>query len=180
MDILTLKRYLCNVFQSDDSGIIKLKEESKDATLKLVYICDVPFGSLIIKMDKIRFEKFLNDNQKLGFNKHSDYLIVTEDKLVFIEMKSKREVNHDLVTECINKFSSDNCVLEYADAIFQTMLTKEAFFEKKETHYVLLYQNPSISKTTIALETECPNNIPKAFRKIPISNEGTVSFYRTI
>ncbi len=180
MDILTLKDSLCNV-NSCNSGSAILEERDNNASLKRITICDIPNGALIVKMDNhVRFSNFIRDQKAWGFNKHSDYLIITNDKIVFIEMKSKKDINQDLIDDCEQKFTSDNCTMHYADSIFREMLSKQSFFDKREPHYVLLYQNPSITKTLTALVKLMPNTTPKAFRRIPISNEGTISFFRTI
>ena len=131
-------------------------------------------------MDKTRFNNFLSDKKEIGFNKHSDYIIITDDKVVFIEMKSKKEVNQELMDECRTKFTSDECSLDYADAIFQRILNKNSFFKKREFHFVLFYQALSIAKTPTAPENPSPNLTPDTFRPISVVNEGTVSFFRTI
>jgi len=177
MDILTLKNSLCNVNQCT-SGTFLLEETDQSATLRKVSLCDIPCDSLIVKMDKIKFNNFLKD--QWGFNKHSDYLIITNDKLVFIEMKSKTEVSQKLRDDCQQKFTSDGCTMNYADTIFKLMLSKNSFFVNKEPHYVLLFQSPSIAKTPTAVGTELPNTTPNSFRQISVCNEGTISFYRTI
>lgn len=179
MDVITLKNSLCSVKQHI-SGLYSFEENGRDATLRKVYMCDIPSGALIIKLDGIKFSKFLIENGSWGFNKHSDYLIITDDKLVFIEMKSKKAVGSDLKKECIQKFSSDECSMNYADLIFQKMLSKNSFFDKREQHYVLLFQAPSIMKTPIKAGAELSNTTPNTFRQIPVANESTISFYRTI
>lgn len=180
MDILTLKDSLCNAVFCN-SGEFLLEEKDKHATLKKVTLCNIPNGSLIIRMgNNVKFSNFLKDQRTWGYNKHSDYLIITNDKIVFIEMKSKKEVNQELIEDCIQKFTSDKCVIYYADYIFQEMLLKKTFFNIREHHYVLLYQNLSIAKTLTSIGAELPNITPSTFRRIPISNEGIVSFFRTI
>ena len=178
MDILTLKNSLCTVEQC--TGTYLLKETGKDAILNKVYLCDIPCDSLIVKMDNIKFDKFFKAQNGWGFNKHCDYLIVTDDKLVFIQMKSKKEIDQTLITECIQKFSSDECTINYADLIFQKMLSKNSFFDKRETHYILLYQGTSIAKTPTTQGVIISNTTPNTFRAIPVANESTISFNRTI
>jgi hypothetical protein len=179
MDIQTLRNSLCNV-NPCTSGTFTLEEKDKSATLRKVFLCDIPSESLIVKMDNIRFNNFLKDQKTWGFNKHSDYLIITSDKLVFIEIKSKMEVGQELKDECVQKFASDSCTLNYADKIFRELLSKTPFFENRESHYVLLYQSPSISKTPTTLGTDSPNTSPNSFRKISVSNDTTLSFRRTL
>lgn len=179
MDIVTLKHSICKVAECD-SGNYLLEETDPHATLRQVNICDIPTGSLIIKMDGTKFSNLLIDKKAWGFNKHSDYLIVTDIDLVFIEMKSRKDVNEELVEECRQKFTSDNCSISYADKIFQELLSKNAFFKQRSPHYVLLYQGPSIIKDPTEYAKEPPNNTPATFRKIAIQDSSTLSFKRTI
>lgn len=179
MDILTLKKSLCDVRQCT-SDTYTLVELDKCATLKTVHICDIPCNSLIIKMDKTKFNNFLKDQKEWGFNKHSDYLIITDDKLIFIELKSITEVGTELKGKCIQKFKSDKCTINYADNIFKEMLSKNPFFSSRKQHYVLLYQAPSVTKLPTVLCTENPNITPETFRRIPVQNDGTISFNKII
>lgn len=179
MDILTLRNSLCTVNQCTN-GTYLLKETDKSATLNKVYLCDIPYDSLIVKMDRIRFDKFLKDRKDWGFNKHSDYLIITNDKLVFIEMKSKKGIDKTLKDECIQKFSSDECIINYADLVFQKMLSKNSFFDKREAHYILLFQGPSIAKTPTVQRVITGNTTPSTFKAISVANESTISFIRII
>lgn len=179
MDKATLKKSLCNC-EECSSGSFLLEEKGDDATLRAVTMCDIPKDSLIVKMDKVRFNNFLIDRKAVGFNKHSDYLIITDDKAVLIEIKSKKEVNQDLFDECRTKFISDKCSLDYADDIFQRMMNKNSFFENREFHFVLLHQTLSMAKTPTTPESQLPNLTPDSLRKIPVVNNGTISFFRTI
>lgn len=180
MDKATLKKSLCNC-NDCSAGSFILEEKEDDATLRAVTLCDIPKGALVVKMDKIRFNNFLIDKKEIGFNKHSDYIIVTDDKVVFIEMKSKKEVNQELTDECRTKFMSDGCSLDYADSIFQRLLNKNSFFANREFHYVLFYQTVSMAKTPTAHDNNLsPNMTPDTLRPIPVVNQGVVSFFRTI
>ena len=122
MDVQTLKNSLCNVKQCE-SDMYVLEEKDKSASLRRVTMCDIPIGSLVIRMDnKVHFNNFLKD--KWGFNKHSDYLIVTDTeatekcffnglcnslpesikgKLVIKVIEAKK--TGSLIEECINSVS---------------------------------------------------------------------------
>lgn len=178
MNIETIARSLCKVTSCTNETT--LKENTSNATLKSVVLCDIPTGALVVKMDGIKFSNFLIDKKEWGYNKHSDYLIITDDKLVFIEMKSASEISKTLNDECIQKFSADECAVNYADLIFQKMLSKNTFFNKRETHYVLLFQKISMAKTPTTVIESQSNTTPNTFRSIPVVNEATISFSRTI
>ncbi len=174
MDINTLKDSFSNLQNEDNSGEFKLKESGKDATLKEVTLINIPNDSLIVKMDGVKFDKLFID--KWGFNKHSDYMVITNDKVIFIEMKSKSEFDDKLGEECRKKFTSDKSVMDYADSIFENILSKNSFFRQKEFHYVLLYQSLSINKTPTIKQPNNSNTEPNNFRKIAISNEGVIDY----
>lgn len=180
MDKPTLKQVLCNCKECI-SGSFLLKETDSSATLTDVTMCDIPANAMVVKMDKVRFCNFFIDKKEWGYNKHSDYLIVTDDKLVFVEMKSKKQVDKYLSDECSQKFSSDECVLIHADNIISKMMKKTSFFDKLEIHYVLLYEALSMAKTpTSANGVISPNLTPSTFRAIPVVNGGTISYNRAI
>ena len=179
MDKATLKKSLCNCIECS-SGSFLLEEKGDDATLRAVSMCDIPKDALIVKMDKVRFNNFLIDRKEIGFNKHCDYIIITDDKIVFIEMKSKTEVNQGLKDECRIKFTSDGCSLDYSDRIFQKILNKNPFFENRECHYVLLFQALPMTKSPTHPDNLLPNLTPDTFRPLSVVNQGTVSYNRTI
>lgn len=181
MDIQTLKKSLCKG-EECLTGTYTLKENGDKATLTNVTMCDIPLNALIVKMDGIKFEKFFNNKiiKDWGFNKHSDYLIITRDRLVFIEMKSTKDVSEKLEEECFKKFASDSCTINYADEIFMNLLSKNPIFRERELHYVLLFQSTSINKNEFSKTTQSPNKTPKTFRKIGISNKDTISYNRMI
>ena len=181
MDRATLKQSLCNCKECVNGSYL-LKETDSSATLTDVTMCDIPANALIVKMDKkVRFSNFFQDKKEWGYNKHSDYLIVTDDKLLFVEMKSKKMVDQSLRDECNQKFSSDECVIAHADNIIEKMMRKTSFFNKREAHFVLLFEAPSMAKTPTTLTGVLPPNLtPSTFRSIQVPNGGTISFNKAI
>ena len=178
MDINTLKSSFSDLKYKDNSGVFKLKESGKDATLKEVTLINIPNDSLIVKMDDVKFHNLFID--KWGFNKHSDYMVITDDKIIFIEMKSKSKFDDKLKEECQKKFASDKSTMDYADSIFENLLLKNSFFRQKEFHYVLLYQSMPINKTPTINQPNNSNTEPNNFRKIAISNEGVIDYKKII
>lgn len=180
MDIQNLRLSVCNC-QQCPAGSALLRETGRDATLTNITICDLPANALVIKMDKTRFNGFLLDKKEWGYNKHSDYLIVTDDKLVFVEMKSRKLVGKSLSDDCVKKFTSDDCTVKHADNIIEKMMLKNAFFNRRVQHFVLFYETTSISKTLTTMScTPRPNNTPLTFRPIAVNNGATISYRRTI
>lgn len=162
------------------SGSFTLEETGTDATLRKIHLIDIPNDAIIVKMDDVKFLKFLKPNKELGYNKHSDYMLIVSNKVVFFELKSKTEVNDSLNEECITKFSSDLCVTKYSDSIFEVLLKEGTFFNGKEIHYVLLYQLPSASKNPTLYTQYPPNSTPAEYRRLSVSNDSVISFLRAI
>lgn len=173
-----LQSFLNNYTRITD-GSYTLEETGKDATLRKIHLIDIPNNAIIVKMDDVKFHKFLKPNKELGYNKHSDYMLVVNDKIVFFELKSKTDVNESLNEECITKFCSDLCVTKYSDCIFDILLNEGTFFSEKNIHYVLLYQLPTATKTTSF--TVLPSNSnPKEYRRIQVANDSVLSYFRAI
>ena len=181
MDLQTIRVTFCKCNECT-TGSALLKETDKSATLTDVTICDIPKNALVVKMDNnVRFSNFFLDKKEWGYNKHSDYLIITDDKLVLVEMKSKKMLDQELQDDCEKKFSSDECTLLYSDHIIEKLMKKNSFFNKREIHFVLLYEAPSITKTPTSVATTVPpNTTPSTFRPIAVPNGATISYMRTL
>lgn len=167
-----LKSSLCSVAVCSQETI--LKETGAEATLREVKIVNLPQETLVIKMDSVRFHGLFKD--KWGFNKHCDYALVTDSEVVFVELKSRNELTDNMRNDCEKKFQSDICTIEYADAIFANLLSKNKFFINRKKHYVVFYQALSVSKTPTQTKDKKANNSPETFRPIAIQNQGTIRF----
>ncbi|MDE5874208.1 MAG: hypothetical protein K2H15_01070, partial [Muribaculaceae bacterium] len=66
------------------------EEKDKGAKLNRITIINIPTDSIALKLEHISMEGLTAKSivKKLGYNQHCDYVIVTPDKCVFIEMKS--------------------------------------------------------------------------------------------
>lgn len=169
-----LKKSLCNA--TICSQETTLMENDASATLKEVRIVDLPPNTLVIKMDKANFDGWIKNNLGWGFNKHCDYALVTDSEVIFVELKSKNELTDNMRNDCEKKFQSDICTIEYADAIFANLLSKNKFFINRKKHYVVFYQALSVSKTPTQTKDKKANNSPETFRPIAIQNQGTIRF----
>lgn len=180
MDINTLQSSLCNVQECSENAT--LIETDNSATLRKITICNVPQGSILIKMDEAKFNNFFKGLKEWGYNRHCDYALVTDQDIYFFEMKSQNSINQNLLESCKTKFLSDQCVIKYADTIFDILLNKERFFEKRKQHFVLFYQANSLNKTSTFphKQKQSTGGSPTNFQKIPIANEGIVSLDRII
>ena len=156
----------------------ELVESAPSATLKKVYVCNIPKDTVVLRMDNIKVFNFIAESMKLGYNKHCDYALITDTHVVFVELKSQKNLNDKLKEECIKKFSADLCVLDYADAVFRIMASKNSYFDKMEKRYVLLYQALPIPKISITNQNQqiTTNDNPNNFRSLKVVNESRLDF----
>lgn len=180
MDKFTLGKRFCDVSSCVDGEIV-LVESDPGATLKEVTVFGLPADAYAVKLDPIKVNKLFNCVKEWGFNKHGDYLIVTDNALVVVEMKSKDDVDEKLAHECELKFKSDTCIFDYCDIVFARMVGKNPFFKGRKVYYVLFYQGPTAEKRPVsARPSEEPptHNAPERFARISVRNKGRVSFGR--
>ena len=182
MDKLTLGKRFCDVTRCV-GGEIVLVENGYRSTLREVTVFGLPADAYAVKLDPIKVDKLFNCVKEWGFNKHGDYLIVTDNELVVVEMKSRSDVDEELAHECELKFKSDACIFEYCDIVFDRMVGKNPFFKGRTIYYVLFYQGPTAEKRPVsARPSEKPptHNTPERFARIAVSNKGRVSFGRMV
>lgn len=154
------------------------QEKDNGARLKEVTVVNIPDGSLVMKLEHIAINGLVRKpgvEKKWGFNQHSDYVIATPDKCVFIEMKSNPRLGK-IKDETIVKFVSDNCLVNYADSIFSELCGKNVFFCKRESHYVLFYSAPDGFKPPAGPLRKIDNLTPKELRPIPLYNGSRIDF----
>lgn len=182
MDKQTLRKALCATFTSADGEVI-LKETDSGATLREVTIHGLPSDSYAVKLDNIKVSN-LFINKKIGsFNKHGDYLIVTDREMIVVEMKSQKELSEKLLDECKRKFKSDCCIFDYCDSVFFRILKKNPFFKGKPIYFVLLYQGAPIAiSPTSAKPSGAPprHTDPEDFLRIPVADKDRVNFNRLL
>lgn len=154
------------------------RENDNGARLKEVTVVNLPAGSLVMKLEHIALNHLVEKRgveKKWGFNQHSDYVIATSDKCVFIEMKSNPRLGY-IIDETIVKFVSDNCLVNYADSIFSELCGKNGFFSNRESHYVLFYAAPDGFKPPVGPLQKNDNLTPKELRPIPLYNCSRIDF----
>lgn len=178
MDLNTLRNSFNKVIIPKDNTLC-LTESDGEATLNKIEIYDVPPETFAVKIDKFKLDNVFKTAGKWNYNKHGDYLIVTEKKLIFIEMKSAKKVEGSMSEQLRNKFLSDTCIISYFDSIFSNMLSKNSFFKDMETLYIAFYRSPSIQKFPTNMVAQEPEHTsPEKYAKFGVHNEQKINFNR--
>ncbi len=165
------------------NGEVKCLEYDAKAKLQEVTIVNVPNDSIVLKLEHIAMNGLVRKagiEKEWGFNQHSDFVIVTPDKCVFIEMKSNPKLDN-IKKETIIKFISDVCLMNYSDNIFTNLCQKNPFFMNRDLHFVLFHAAPPIAKVPVSftppgLSSPKPNSIPSAFRPFSLENKSKINF----
>ncbi|MDE5693705.1 MAG: hypothetical protein K2I09_07295 [Duncaniella sp.] len=183
MDKDTLRLRFSNVVRVSD-GELQLLETGNDATLREVIVTGLPDDAYAVKIDPIKVQKLFSCEKDWAYNKHGDYLIVTDNELIVVEMKSKMDLTDDVVNDVKLKFKSDTCILNYCDSVFRVMLEKNPFFGSKPTYFVLFYQKLPIQKLTTVppvLPPAPPQHLkPDAFARLQVANGEKVNVKRLL
>lgn len=171
------KASLCTATELNPRNRFELVETDPQAKLKKVIVSDIPEGALVCRLEHVALTGLTNAPTEKGwsYNKHCDYLIISDNSCIFIEMKSNPKVeNVRDVTR--NKFKADACLMKYADTIFEDLRSKNKFFNGKNCHYVLLYRGENLLKPLLGRKSYPANNYPHLFREIAVKNDEIVSY----
>lgn len=153
-------------------------ESDKNAVLKKVTVVNMPEDTLVLKLEHIGLEGIVRDKsipKKWGYNQHSDYVFITADKCIFIEMKSNPKLMN-VKEEVRKKFISDNCLVGYFDSIFENLLSKNIFFGKRSFHYVLFHGAFPMSKPNFNPIDFVANDSPNSFRSFSLVDGSKIKF----
>ena len=155
---------------------ILLIEKDESAKLRKVNILDLPSNTMVLALDKIKTDTLFQKGK--GQNTRCDYLIITDDKVIFVEMKSHEDAPNVYRDDCIKKYTSSKCLLAYIDEVVLELYQQPKILEHKDQHYVLLYKDFSINKTSTSLKpsTALSNTTPEHFLDIAVENDGEIYF----
>ncbi|MBF0311326.1 MAG: hypothetical protein HQL56_17560 [Magnetococcales bacterium] len=103
-------------YQTESAHAILLKENDPQASLSKVYIENVPKEAVLIHMDQIPPPECLREN----YRKRCDYTLVTQDCILFMEMKSSAKTSRE--NEIIQQFKGADAVLEFIAAASRNFL----------------------------------------------------------
>jgi hypothetical protein len=183
MPINTLKSLLNSSiieYYNDTGGLAKypLRETDKSATLKTVNLVNVPTDSIFLQLDNIDTATLFIGKKSNGLyeNTRCDYLIIEDDNIYFIELKSHENAPVKKKSECIGKFSASLCLIKYVDEVISVVRKQTKIFEHKNIYYILMYQNIPIDKTATSLKPKQSHVVPDKFLSIPVANNGDLYF----
>ena len=154
-----------------------LTETGDSSTLTEVIIEGLSHNAMVLALDKIKSHTLFKQGK--GQNTRCDYLIINDQTIFFIEMKSREQhPSTNKGKDIINKYRASECILVYIDEVlieFYGELSK--FFGNKEKRYVLLYLTPSIYKTTTSRKPPSKpeiNNTPGNFLRLPVGKDNKI------
>ena len=142
---------------------IKLEEEAKDNSYSITII-QVPENATAIKTDSFPdLQDFFNCSSETGQCKRADFAIITDDKLIFIELSTTKKTK----TEVVQQLKGSQCVIEYCQSIGDKFYKTPSFLKDCDSYFVSIYNIGANKKASITL---AKNNTPDKFRKISSSH----------
>ena len=104
-----------NCFENITDSIVTLIEPRKNSSLKIIHILDVPSDIIILKGDVFQLNTIFGDGK--DYIKRCDYLIVSNDTLFFIELKSNEEAPFRKFKDVNNQFKTVECIIDLIDSV---------------------------------------------------------------
>lgn len=156
------------------SGQVHLRENDAHAKIKNIFIDGLSSDALLIKTDKAKVEKIFK-GAGAGQNKRCDYVLIDDENMFFIEIKSTfAESNTD---EYSKQFKGSLCVVEYIDSVVREFYLDESILSRLNKHYLLLFKKRPIQKLRTSLrpmphKQSC--NFPDAFSWLEVSEGDTL------
>lgn len=159
-------------------GTYKLRELEKNATLKQVNLVGVPEDCIFLQLDCISTNTLFKNGE---YEKRCDYLIISDNVLYFVELKSHENAPISKKNECIGKFRASLCLTKYIDEVISIVRQKQNVFASKNTYYILIYRNTPIDKTTTSLKPKkSQHTSPDKFLAIPVANNSDLYFKKLL
>lgn len=189
MDLRTLGRSISNLCRCTDCKIKMEEKENKKGgrkgpTLNDVTVSGLPKDCFVCKLDKINVKGLFHKEGEWHFNKHGDYMIVSDSDVVVVELKSDPDYATSKKNEITMKFRSDAAILDYCDGVFRHVLDKKAFFQGKKMWYVLLYLSTPLSMESTSIKSAASadpsHNTPETFASIGVRNNDEISYKRLL
>ncbi|MGD9639596.1 MAG: hypothetical protein AB7U85_11185 [Alphaproteobacteria bacterium] len=157
-------------------GVIKnetayLKENSKEAELKLVKVTNIPDNSILLACDGAKTDTLFQKGN--GQNMRCDYLLISNGVAYFIELKTSSKSEDKYYEDCIKKFKAVECIADYIDSVIERFYKKDKIFFTLEKRYILIYKEPPLSINTTSMkpkEKPC-NDKPETMSFLPVKNE---------
>jgi hypothetical protein len=179
-----INEYFIDLFENDLSlnstdkyAILEEKSNKKNDELQKFKIDCKPIDFKMIKSDKIIVNNLFKGKGK-GQKKHCDYLLITNSKVFFIELKTSLVVdNTDDIDSVIKQFKGPLCITDYIDSVLFHFYEKNKFFENVKKRYIVFCKNLPISKITTNLKElrDESNDKPNKYKIIEVDNDGVVA-----
>lgn len=171
------KAHICIPSEKDAKNSYILKEKDPGAKLQTVSVEEIPNNTLIWQIENIALNGFLNPGaaKKWAYNKHGDYVMLTDNDCVFIELKSNPKLLN-IEEDCRKKFHADTCLIMYADLIIERLCKDNPIFKGLNFHYVLLHGSEKLHKPLLGPPQKSSNDSPDKFRSIRVHDAGRISF----
>ena len=129
-----------SIVKRDVNGTATLEEHSDKNNKYKVTLTNLPTNILLVKTD--RFEdtnRFLSN--KNGIRKRSDYAVIEEDKIIFIELVSSRGTTLSKERkDIVRQFNGARCVMDYCASIGKHFKNDSNFISRclKKPSFILL------------------------------------------
>lgn len=173
-----LRKMLSEILKGGMFGDIKrktayLKETAPDAELKLIKIRNIPENSVLLGMDKVKSDTLFQKGK--GQNMRCDYLLISNAKAYFIELKTSSKAETRYKDDCVMKFKAVDCLTVYIDSVLDKFYNRDVLFSALEKRYIMFYKSPSINKQTTSLKPKVkrPNDKPENMLCQPVEQSGS-------
>lgn len=161
-----------------DARQAKLKEtETGTGSSYHVILKGLPDDTLILKTDKFPSpDKFFDCNNNSGICKRADYVVVNEQKMIFIELKKTKARKNNTKKQLLGA----QCVMDYCIAVGRRFFGHDPFLKNavKKPHFVsIVTKGNSIRKRNTRIWKQSPgktvrhlNNTPEAMLQLKGGN----------
>jgi hypothetical protein len=141
---------------------IKLVESSDYS----VTIHNILEGAIAIKTDNFPdLGNFFNCSNDVGQCKRADFVIIADEKLIFIELcRSKKQAK-----EVVQQLKGAQCVIEYCRNISEKFYNYDSFLRSYDSYFVSIYNIGFNKRPNVSLPNE-ENKTPDKFLRISSPN----------
>ncbi len=162
---LLQKLFEDRLIKSKESVYGKPYIELKESDLYSITIQNVPEDAVAIKTDSFpNLQGFFNCCSNIGQCKRADFVIITDDKLIFIELcKGKKQEK-----KVVQQLKGAQCVIEYCRNISDKFYNYNSLL-KNNIHCFVSVSNIGVNKRG-SKQKQYQNNTPDNFLKINASN----------
>ena len=129
-----------SIVKRDVNGTATLEEHSDKNNKYKVTLTSLPTNILLVKTDRFEDTKHFLSSQN-GIRKRSDYAVIEEDKIIFIELASSGGARSSKTdTDIARQFNGARCVMDYCASIGKHFKNDSNFISQclKKQYFILL------------------------------------------